>query len=170
MAQRTWLDDSPYDVLERNLLRLGKTMLVGAILDVLFASVGFFFPGLLARWMGMPGPVDRFAFYQWAMAHMVFACFCVLAWLDVKRNIVIVGGAILTRSFDAMLMLVLVLFFDVPAGWLVLGGVSLALAVVHLILLRMSDFGLWEVLARAGNPPGFSPRTRIQERSEMRDQ
>lgn len=170
MTQKTWLDESPYDWLERNLLWLGKTMLIGAVYDVLLAVAGFVFPRWVAQLIGMPDLVAIFGLYQWSMVHVVFACFCVLAWMDVKRNIVIVSGAVLARVIYAVLMLVLVLFVGAPVAWLILGGISLLLAAAHVVLLRMSDFGFWEVLLRAGNPPGFSNRTRMQERKEMRDQ
>ena len=169
MEQRMWLDDSPYDLLERNRRWLGNTMLVGAVYDMLLAAAGLLLPGRMARWVGAPDSVGVFGLYQWSMVHVVFACFCVLAWMDVKRNIVIVSGAILARVLYAVLMLVSVLLLGESVGWLIFGGISLVLAVAHLILLRMSDFGFWEVLLRAGNPPGPSRRTRLQRGDEPRE-
>ena len=43
---------------------------------------------------------------------------------------------------------------DAGYAWVVLGLISLLLAIAHYVLLRLSDFRFWEVIRRAGNPPG----------------
>jgi hypothetical protein len=159
--ERTWLDDTPYNLLERNLKWLGKTMLAGAVWDVLLALVSLVFPGWLAGVMGLTLPQPVFYFYLWSIIHLVFACFGVLAWMDTKRNIVIVIGAITGRVIYAVFMFLSVLFLDVRPAWAIAGGISLILAVVHYVLLRLSDFGFWEVFIQAGNPPGMR-RTGVQ--------
>ncbi len=95
-----------------------------------------------------------------SLAHLMLACFCVLAWLDVKRNILIAAGAIVTRGSYALFMFLSVWLLHVRPMWAILGGISLAFAGVHYVLLRLSDFGLWEVLVRAGNPPGMRRKQR----------
>ena len=76
--------------------------------------------------------------------------------MDPKRNIVIVTGAIVARAIYALLMFWLALH----GHWImaVFGGISLAFAAIHYVLLRLSDFGFWEILSRAGNPPGMRRR------------
>jgi hypothetical protein len=89
----------------------------------------------------------------WPLVHLTLPCFCILAWLDTKRNIVIVTGAIIARVIYALFTVFLVLAIDAHPVWAILGGISLAWAVAHLVLLRLSDFSFWEILKRAGNPP-----------------
>lgn len=117
-----------------------------------------FFPSWAVGLMGLPIPHDMFYLYFWSMVHLVFACFCVVAWMDIKRNIVIVAGAILGRTAYALFVFASVLVLGVRRVWAVWGGISLALAVVHYVLLRLSDFEFWEVYSRAGNPLGVRQR------------
>jgi hypothetical protein len=155
MSHKKWVDDTPYKWLERNLKRLGATMLLSAVYDLVLALVALIFPDWLMRVLGLYGPGDVFHFYLWPLVHLVFPCFCILAWMDIKRNVVIVTGAILARVLYALFMFVSVLVVDAHFVWAIWGGISLAWAVAHYVLLRMSDFGFWEVFSRAGNPPGM---------------
>lgn len=154
MASKTWSDDTPYDWLERNLKRLGGTMLASVIYDVILCVLSLFFRSWLLGLMGCPAPQDLFYFYLLPLLHLVFASFCILAWMDTKRNIVIVTGAIATRLLYALLAFVGVLVLGACPIWAIAGAGSLAWAIVHYVFLRLSDFGFWEVLSRAGNPPG----------------
>lgn len=155
MTRKTWAGDSPYNMLDRNLKRMGLTMLIGAILDVAIAVVALAFPSWLTSVMGIGTPQDAFMFSLWPLVHLVFPCFCVMAWMDTKRNVAIVSGAILARLMYALFMFISVLARGVSWSWAVVGGVGLALAVAHYVFLRLSDFGFWEVFSRAGNPPGM---------------
>jgi hypothetical protein len=160
VTQKTWLDDTPYDWLERNLRRLGTTMLIGAIYDVIVAMFGLFFPRWIASLTGIVMPSNLFYFYLWPMIHLVFASFYVLAWMDVKRNIVIVTGAIIARMLYAVFVFASISMLGIRPWWAIPGAISLGLAIIHYVLLRLSDFGFWEVFSRAGNPPGTTPHMR----------
>jgi hypothetical protein len=155
LADKVWLDDTPYDLLDRNLKRLGASMLVGAVYDVVLGLMSLAFPSWILGWLGQPLPASMFYFYLWPVMHLVFACFYTLAWMDPKRNIVIVTGAIVARLLYAGFMFVSVLMLGVGSTWAFFGVLSLILAVVHYVFLRLSDFGFWEVFVRAGNPPGM---------------
>ena len=155
MPGKMWLDDTPYIWLERNLKGLGVTMLVSAIYDLGLGLSNLLFPSWLGGLLGIPVPEDLFYLYLWSLAHLVFACFCILAWLDIKRNILIAAGAIVARVSYALFLFLSVWLLHVRPAWAILGGVSLVFAVVYYVLLRLSDFGLWQVLVRAGNPPGM---------------
>jgi hypothetical protein len=158
VARRTWSKDSPYNVLGRHLKRLSVGLLAGAIYDTLLGLWGLFWPSSLATLLGIPLPTERFYFYLWPLLHAVFACFGFMAWMDVKRNIAIVAATIVGRVVYATFMFAAVWRLDVPWIWAAAGGISLILAVTHGIYLRMSDFTFWEVLIRAGNPPGIKRR------------
>lgn len=153
MVQKMKPDGTPYNLLERHLKQLGLTMLLFAIYDLLVALAGFFFSSSIIGWLG--GGIAREPFFFWALLHLILPCFCILAWMDTKRNIVIVAGAILARVVYGVAMLIYVLAFGAHMVWAVLGGISLFFALIHYVLLRLSDFGLWEVFRRAGNPPGM---------------
>lgn len=155
-----WLNDTPYDWLERKLKWLGRTMLLGAVHDVVLGLAGLLFPARVLEVMGALPPLERFYFYLWPLLYLVFACFGILAWLDVKRNILIVTGAIVARVLYAVFTFASVLFLAAPSSLAILGTISVALAVTHYVLLRLSDFAFWEVLFRAGNPPGMSSNAR----------
>ncbi|UCC64578.1 MAG: hypothetical protein JSV36_05875 [Anaerolineae bacterium] len=158
MARRTWNNDTPYNVLGRHLKSLGAGLLGGAIYDATLGLWGLFSPGSLARLMGIDLPPERFYFYLWPLLHAVFACFGFMAWMDTKRNIAIVAGAIVGRVVYALFMFAAIWRLDVPWIWAVAGAISLILAVTHSVYLRKSDFAFWEVLLRAGNPPGIDKR------------
>ena len=155
MPDKMWLDDTPYAWLERNLKRLGASLLVSAIYDVGLGLSSLLFPPWLSGLLGIPVPEDLFYLYLWSLAHLMSACFCVLAWLDIKRNILMAAAAIVARVSYALFMFLAVWLLRVRPAWAILGGISLAFAAAHYILLRLSDFGLWQVLVRAGNPPGM---------------
>jgi hypothetical protein len=151
MVQKMQPDGTPYNTLERNLGRLGTTMLVFAIYDLIVALLTLFWPTLVAQISGtLHEPL-----YFLPLIHITFACFYIPAWMDTKRNIVIVASAIIARVIYAGLVFTLVLVASLPPALAVLGGISLLFAVIHYVFLRLSDFGLWEVASRAGNPPGM---------------
>ncbi len=158
MSRKAWLNDTPYNQLERNLKRLGKSMLGGVIYDLLLAAACLAFPGPIASVMGVTYSQGMFCFYFLPLVHLLLPCFCFLAWMDTKRNVVIVTGAIAARVLYALFMFASVLLLHVHPNWAILGAISLALAAVHYWLLRISDFGFWEVVSRAGNPPGMRRR------------
>ena len=153
MPSRKWLDDTPYERLDRNLKRLGLTMLIGAVYDTLLGLSGLLFPSLFVQWMGFSGTNTEFVF--WPLVHLMLPCVCVLAWMDTKRNVAIVAGAIMARVVYALVTFLAVAFLGARPVWAILGGISVVLAVLHYVLLRLSDFGFWEVVVRAGNPPGL---------------
>lgn len=155
MGPGAQLEDTPYSRLGRNLAWLGRTMLAGALYDLVLGLLGLFSPSLVIRLMHLAAPGELFYFYFWPLLHLVFACFGVLAWMDVKRNVVIVTGAIIARTIYAFFMFVAVGALQARMAWAVLGGVSLLLAGGHYVFLRLSDFSFWEVLLRAGNPPAM---------------
>jgi len=160
LAERVWLDDTPYEWLQRNLRLLSRTMLASAIVDVLWCAACLFVPRRVAGFMGLEAFSGSFYFYMWPLVHLVFASFCLPAWLDVKRNIVIVAGAIAARGVYAAYALVAVLWLGARPTWMIPGGISLVFAIAHYVLLRSSDFRFWEVVCWAGNPPGASLRGR----------
>jgi hypothetical protein len=160
VARRTWNVDTPYNVLGRHLNRLAASLLVGAIYDTALGLWGLFWPESIATAIGIDLPRERFYFYLWPLLHAVFACFGFMAWMDVKRNIAIVAGALVGRVVYAGFMFAAVWRLDVPWVWAVAGAISLALAVTHGVYLHKSDFSFWEVLIRAGNPPGIGRRSR----------
>ncbi len=153
MRRRTWQGDSPYTMLDRRLKAMGRTMLIGAILDVVLAFTALVFPSQLARLMGFDAMDELGRF--WPLVHLVFPCFYILAWMDTKRNVAIVAGAIIARIVYALYMFAAVLFWRAWWVWSIAGGTSLVLAIAHYVFLRLSDFGLWEVFSRAGNPPAM---------------
>ena len=154
MAQKTWVNDSPYNMLDRNLRRLGLTMLIGSIVDVILALVSLLFPAWVVSLMGIDSPAEVFTIL-FPLVHLVFPCFCILAYMDTKRNVAIVAGALMARVIYALLMLLPIPFRGVRWTWAIPGGIGLALAISHYVFLRLSDFGFWEVFSRAGNPPGM---------------
>lgn len=153
MVQKMRPDGTPYNVLEQNLKRLGLSMLIFSIYDLAVALLFLLSPTWLVA--DSSDLVARQEVYMVPLIHLVFPCFCILAWMDPKRNIVIVAGAIVARTIYAAFMFGWVLFLARPPILALLGGVSLAFAIIHYVLLRLSDFGLWEVFSRAGNPPGM---------------
>jgi hypothetical protein len=155
VPDRMWLDDTPYIWLQRNLKTLGVTLLISAGYDVGLSVFNLLFPSWMGTWLGIPMPEGLFYLYLWSLAHLVFAWFCVLGWLDVKRNILIAAGALVARVGYALFMFLCVWRLHIRATWAIFGGISLAFAVAHYVLLRLSDFGLWQILVRAGNPPGM---------------
>lgn len=158
MTQKAWMNDTPYKMLDRNLKRMGLTMLIGAIVDVILALVGFIFPAWVFSLMGLDAPQEMFYYYMWPLIHLVFPCFYILAYMDTKRNVVIVTGAIMARAIYALFMFLSILIRGVRWTWAIPGGIGLALAISHYVFLRLSDFGFWEVFSRAGNPPGLRGR------------
>ena len=146
---------SPYSRLERNLRRLGATMLFGAITDLLIALVALVVPSWIAQFMGDDVTGASLSLQFWPLVHLVFPCFYIMAWMDPKRNVVIVACAIMSRVIYAVFMLAAGLGRGLGPAWLLDGGISLFLAVAHYVHLRRSDFGLWEVFIRAGNPPSL---------------
>ncbi len=155
MTRRRSDNRSPYDALERNLARLGATMLAGAIADLATALVALLLPSWLSQFMGDGVTRTSLSLQFWPLVHLVFPCFYIMASMDPKRNVVIVAGAILSRLIYAAFMLAAALGRGMGVAWLLDGGISLVLAALHYIYLRRSDFGLWEVFIRAGNPPGI---------------
>jgi hypothetical protein len=153
MTQRR--PDSPYSALERNLGRLGMTMLVGAVADLVIAFVALVLPSWLVRYMGEDVTRTSLSLQFWPLVHLVFPCFYIMAWMDPKRNVVIVAGAIMARLIYAVFMIAAALGRAMGLAWLLDGAISLALALAHYVYLRRSDFGLWDVFIRAGNPPGL---------------
>ena len=151
--QKMQPNGTPYNVLQQNLKRLGVTMLMASIYDLVLAFLGLVFSSEMMDMMGLSSSQELFCF--WPLTHLVFPSFGILAWMDTKRNIAIVCGAIMARIVYALFMFAAVVFVRVHPSMAVLGGISLLLAAVHYILLRLSDFGFWEVLMRAGNPPGL---------------
>ena len=158
MSRRAWIKDTPYNVLWRHLKRLGVSLLAGALYDIALGLIGLFWPKWLAVLLGVHLPRERFFFYLWPLLHLVFACFGVMAWMDVKRNIAIVAGAIVGRTIYALFMFAAVWRLDVRPTWAIAGAISLILAIAHGAYLRKSDLTFWEVLIRAGNPPDLPQR------------
>jgi hypothetical protein len=158
MTRELWRGHTPYDMLDRNRKRMRLTMLVGMVLDVILALSALLFPAWLLALMGVARGQEIFCLQFWPLIHLVFPCFYVLAWVDVKRNVAIVAGAVLARSIYALFMFVSVWVRGASWAWAVAGGLSLALAVSHYVFLRLSDFGFWEVLSQAGNPPRLEGR------------
>jgi hypothetical protein len=156
--QKQWSGDSPYDMLDRNLRRMGLTMLIGAILDVVVALAVFLFPSRVIALTGIDAPQDVFYLQLWPLLHLVLPCFCILVWMDPKRNVAGVTAAIVARLVYAAFMLISAWVRGLSWVWFVAGAVSLALAVSHYVFLRRSDFGFWEVFSQAGNPPGALKR------------
>lgn len=152
MVQKMQADGTPYNTLERNLRRLGASMLIFAVYDLAVALLTLLWPNLAVQISH--GTVNE-PFHFLPLAHITFACFCVPAWMNTKRNIVIVASAIVARVSYAAIVLILVLVASLPPALIILGGISLLFAVLHYVFLRLSDFGLWEVLRRAGNPPSI---------------
>ena len=151
MVRKMQPDGTPYNTLERNLGRLGITMLIFAIYDLAIALLTLLWPRLIVQ---ISKTVHE-PFYFLPLIHITFSCFCIPAWMDTKRNIVIVASAIIARVIYAGIVFALVLAGSLPPALAVLGGISLIFAIIHYIFLRLSDFGLWEVVIRAGNPPGM---------------
>jgi hypothetical protein len=154
MTPKMWVNDSPYNMLDRNLKRLGLTMLIGSILDVVLALVCLLFPAWVASLMGTDTPTEVFTLL-FPLVHLVFPCFCILAYMDTKRNVAIVTGALVARVIYALFLLLPIALRGVRWTWAIPGGIGLALAISHYVFLRLSDFGFWEVFSRAGNPPGM---------------
>lgn len=153
MGQKAWAGDSPYNMLDRYLKTMGLTMLVGALLDLVIAVSAFALAPQVTAWLGLAPP--NVTYYMLPLVHLVFPPFCILAWMDTKRNVAIVTGAILARVIYALFTFALVLFAGASWIWTIAGGISLLLAISHYIFLRLSDFGFWEVFSQAGNPPAM---------------
>jgi hypothetical protein len=130
-------------------------MLVGALVDLAFAIAILAFPLWVASVMQLHTEAQVISLRGLSLVHMILPWFCVLAWMDTKRNIVVVTGAIGARIVYALYLGGWILISGYSYSWAVLGGTSLVFALAHYILLRRSDFGFWEVLIRAGNPPGI---------------
>jgi hypothetical protein len=133
-------------------------MLLGVVYDLGMSLTCLVFPRWFAGRLGLSVLQGAFGLYLLSLVHLVLACFGVLAWMDIKRNIVIVTGAILARLVYAVFMLGAVWQFSLGPAWAVGGVISLALALSHYVFLRLSDFGFWDVIRRAGNPPGLRRR------------
>jgi hypothetical protein len=116
------------------------------------------FPLGVAPVLRLESDAELLSLQNVALAHMILPCFCILAWMDTKRNIVVVTGAIGARVLYALYLSAWVVMRGYSYGWAVFGGISLVCALAHYVLLRMSDFGFWEVLLRAGNPPSMRKR------------
>jgi hypothetical protein len=130
-------------------------MLAGAIADVTIALLAVLLPAWLAPYVTPDASSPALALQFWPLGHLVFPCFCIMAWRDPKRNVIIVAGAIVGRTIYALYVGAVTLALGLGVAWLLDGGISLALAITHYVFLRRSDFGLWEVVSRAGNPPGL---------------
>jgi O-antigen/teichoic acid export membrane protein len=156
--RKQWQGDSPYDMLDRNLKRMGLTMLIGAILDVILAIAVFLFPLRFMALTGMGAPQDMFYLQLLPLLHLVLPAFCIVVWMDPKRNVAGATAAIIARLVYAVFMFVSVWIRGLGWVWAAVGATSLALAVSHYVFLRRSDFGFWEVFSRAGNPPGAQKR------------
>lgn len=152
MARKMRADGTPTNTLERNLDRLGTTMLIFAVYDLAIALLTLIWPNLVV-WDSYRTAHEPPYFLP--LVHTTFACFCIPAWMNTKRNIVIVASAIVARVTYAVILFILVLDASYPPTCAVLGGISLLFAIIHYVFLRLSDFGLWEVLHRAGNPPSI---------------
>ena len=152
VGQKAWTGDSPYNMLDRYLKTMGLTMLVGALLDLVIAVSAFALAPQITAWLGLAQP--DVTYYLFPLVHLIFPPFCILAWMDTKRNVAIVTGAIVARVIYALFTFVM-LFFGASWIWAVVGGISLLLAISHYVFLRLSDFGFWEVFSRAGNPPAM---------------
>ncbi len=149
-------DGTPYNILEQNMKRLGATMLILSIYDLVVALFLLIWPQGVA---GIFGCTDAACtFRPLALVHLTLPCFGLLAWMDPKRNIVIVTGAIIARIIYALALGIWIVTEQLPLNILALGGISLVFAALHYYFLRRSDFGFWEILSRAGNPPGVSGR------------
>ena len=157
MAQKSWASDSPYNMLDRNLKRLGLTMLIGAILDVILALVSLLFPAWVASLLWVEPPGQEFS-VLFPLVHLVFPGFYILAYMDAKRNVAIVSGALIARAIYVVFMFLPILTRGAPWTWAIPGGIGLALVISHYVFLRLSDFGFWEVFSRAGNPPGMKTK------------
>jgi hypothetical protein len=155
MSQKKWSSETPYNWLEKNRQRLGMTMLMSAIYDLLFAFLSLLLPARMMQMMDLSAPQEAFFFHFWPLVHLVFPCFCILAWMDTKRNVAIVSGAIIARVIYALFMFLSVLSSNASPAWAVAGGISMIWAIAHYVFLRLSDFGFWEVFSRAGNPPSL---------------
>jgi len=151
MPLERWRKDTPYERLDRNLRRLGWTMLLGAVYDTCLGLFGLLFPSLLAPWIGFSGTRAEFAF--WPLVHLMLPCFYIFAWMDTKRNVAIVAGAILARVIYALVTILEVAWVGAALLWTIFGGMSVLFAIVHYVLLRRNVFCFREVLVRAGNPP-----------------
>jgi len=106
-----------------------------------------------AAWLGL-AQVDV-TYYLLPLIHFIFPPFCILAWMDTKRNVAVVTGAILARVIYALFTFAIVLLLRASWIWAIAGGISLFLAITHYVFLRLSDFGFWEVFSQAGNPPAM---------------
>jgi hypothetical protein len=158
MTRKQWQDDTPYQTLDRNLKRLGLSMLAGAVIDVALALLLLLFPSQISALMDV-GTAQQALYLRFLpLVHLVFPCFCIFAWMDAKRNVAIVSAAIIARLVYALYVFALVLTRSISWVWTWIGAVSLGLAISHYVLLRKSDFAFWEVFSRAGNPPGFKRR------------
>ena len=153
MGQKAWVGDSPYNMLDRYLKTMGLTMLVGALLDLVLALSALFLAPQFAAWLGL-AQVDV-TYYLLPLIHFIFPPFCILAWMDTKRNVAVVTGAILARVIYALFTFAIVLLLRASWIWAIAGGISLLLAITHYVFLRLSDFGFWEVFSQAGNPPAM---------------
>jgi hypothetical protein len=151
--QKMQPDGTPYNLLQQNLKRLGTTMLISSLYDVTLALLSLLFSSQIMSLMGLSPPQEQYCF--WPLTHLIFPSFCILAWMDTKRNIVIVAGAIIARVVYASFMFAAVLLFRLHPILAVAGGISLLFAATHYVFLRLSDFEFWEVLRRAGNPPSI---------------
>jgi hypothetical protein len=151
--------DNPYNRLARNVQRLRWTMLAGMVYDGILVAVGIVAPRGLLEWGGGIVPQQPFYLRFWSFLHLTLASFYFLAWMDVKRNIAIVAGAVVVRIAYAFFLFA-ALWLERPhiGIWAGLGAISLLLGISHYFFLRLSDFGLWEVLSHAGNPPGARRR------------
>ncbi|MBN1935408.1 MAG: hypothetical protein JW934_12135 [Anaerolineae bacterium] len=156
MAAKIRPDGTPYNILEQNLKRLGTTMLLFSIYDLIVALLFLVWPQWFLNLLDYSGA--RYEFRTFALVHLLLPCFCMLAWMDPKRNIVIVTGAIMARVMYTVVLAIWILIDHVPLAFAVFGGISLLFAALHYLFLRRSDFGFWEILSRAGNPPGVSGR------------
>ncbi len=152
MVNKMRPDGTPYNRLEQNLKRLGTSMLVFSIYDLIIALLFLLWPQWLLILIG--DTAARYGFRTFALTHLILPCFCMLAWMDPKRNIVIVTGAIIARVVYALVLAIWIFGEHVPPVFLLFAAISLVFAVVHYVFLRLSDFGFWEILSRAGNPPG----------------
>jgi hypothetical protein len=148
------MGDTPYSALDRSLKRLALTILVSALVDIALAVVILVFPAWVASLMQLDSSQVLFL-RGLSLVHWMLPWFCILAWMDTKRNIVVVAGAIGARIVYALYLGGWLVLGGYSYSWSILGGISLTFALVQYVFLRRSDFGFWEVLVRAGNPPGI---------------
>jgi len=139
--------------LERNLKILGITMLLGAILDWAVAALVFFLPGQVATFLGAFISGDPMILRLCGLLLAIPALFYLMAFVDTKRNVVIVAVAIVVRACLGAFFVVHVLFLAAPDSWLAIGLLNLGFAAIHFIFFKLSDFDFWPILRRAGNPP-----------------